>query len=556
MNLILERVYHNEARQPGKLLFTQPLGNGAVRDITWGEALDEARRMAAHLQGLGIPRGSNIAMLAKNSAHFMLAELAIWMAGGCTVAIFPTDSPENVRYVLEHSEAKLLFVGKLDAWGELAAAVPAGLPCIALPLAPVTPEQGIPAWDDIIARTAPLQGRPQRGEDDVAMLLYTSGSTGQPKGVMQTFGSISRVTQALQEDSAARYGPDQQWRMLSYLPLAHCFERAYIECQAFAGGRTHVFFVDSLTSFMDDLRRARPTAFISVPRLWTKFQQAVFAGLPPAQLDAMLANPAMAPAVRKKVLDGLGLADVITAGSGSAPLPGDLKQWYLNLGMDLHEGYGMTEDFAYSHARGYAAGSVGKAHPGVAVRLADDGEILIRSPGQMRGYYKRPDLDAESFTEDGFFRTGDIGHYDENGELRLTGRKKELFKTSKGEYVAPAPIESKLNAHPMVELSIVSGVSQPAPYAVLMLDENLRPRLGDAEVRAQVQGALQKLLQEVNASLAQHQRLAFLVVAGEPWSIQNGCLTATMKIRRSRIEAGVAQEVERWYGKADAVIWA
>ena len=159
MTLILERVYQHEAEKPQQILFTQPLGAGAVRDISWGQAIDEARRMAAHLKSFDFPPGANIAMLAKNSAHFIIAELAIWMAGGSTVAIFPTDTPDNVRFVLEHSEARLLFVGKLDGWEQLASAVPAGLPCIALPLAPVLPGQGMPAWDEIIARTPPLASR-------------------------------------------------------------------------------------------------------------------------------------------------------------------------------------------------------------------------------------------------------------------------------------------------------------------------------------------------------------------------------------------------------------
>jgi long-chain acyl-CoA synthetase len=560
MTLILDRVYQHEAEKPQQVLFTQPLGGGAVRDITWSQALDEARRMAAHLKSFNFPPGASIAMLAKNSAHFIMAELAIWMAGGCSVAIFPTDTPDNVRFVLEHSEARLLFVGKLDGWEQLATAVPAGLPCIALPLSPANLSgqagQGMPAWDEIVARTPPLDGSPQRGDDELAMLCYTSGSTGEPKGVMHTFGSAGRTARGIFDDQAERFGADLHWRALSYLPLAHCYERAWVECLALLSGQTHIFFTDTLASFMDDLRRARPTVFLSVPRLWTKFQQAVFASLPPAQLDAMLANPATADAVRRKVMENLGLADVISAGSGSAPLPGPLKQWYRALGLNLVEGYGMTEDFAYSHSQGTAPGSSGKPMAGVTARLADDGEILVHSPGQLRGYFKRPDLNAECFTDDGFFRTGDLGHYDESGELHITGRKKELFKTAKGEYVVPAPIENRLNAHPMVELSIVGGLGQSAPHAVLMLDENLRPKLGDAAVRSLVQAELEKLLAATNAAMAQHQRLAFIVVTPEPWTIANGCLTSTMKIKRARIEASVAQHVQGWYGSNQSVIWA
>jgi long-chain acyl-CoA synthetase len=296
-----------------------------------------------------------------------------------------------------------------------------------------------------------------------------------------------------------------------------------------------------------------------VPRLWTKFQQAVLAQMPAAQLDAGLANPATAAAVGKKVLAGLGLAEVVRAGSGSAPLPPDLLRWYRRLGLNLSEGYAMTEDFAYSHtgnAGDASVGTVGKPLPDVQARIADDGEVLVKSPGRMVGYYKMPELNAESFTDDGFFRTGDLGRYDEQGRLVLTGRKKELFKTAKGKYVAPAPIENRLNEHPMVELSLVSGPGQPAAYAVLVLDENLRPTLGDPAVRERVETELTALLSAVNEALASHERLQMLVVAREPWSIEAGTLTPTMKIKRARIEAEVAPVVDRWYLSAAPVVWA
>jgi long-chain acyl-CoA synthetase len=458
--------------------------------------------------------------------------------------------------VLEHSEVSLLFVGKLYAWEQQRDAVPAGLPCIALPLSPAT---ACATWDAIVAHTPPLAGRPQRGADELALLLYTSGSTGQPKGVMQSFRSITAVAEGIAKRHVDRYGPDLPLRVLSYLPLAHCYERAWVECFSFVRGTAQVFFTEALPTFMDDMRRAKPTLFFSVPRLWTKFQQTVLAQMPAAQLDAMLENPAMAAAVGKKVLTGLGLEHVVVAGSGSAPLPVELLVWYRKLGLNLIEGYSMTEDFGYSHctrAGEERPGYVGQPLDEVQVRVAEDGEILIKSPGSMMGYYKQPDLNAKAFTTEGFFRTGDLGEYDGEGRLKLTGRKKELFKTAKGEYVAPAPIENRLNAHAMVELSIVSGVGQPAAYTVVVLDEFLRPRTADPEVRARVEAELAKLLDEVNTNLGSHERLRFLVVAREPWSIANGMLTPTMKLKRSRIEAAVAPQVEGWFAAQGSVLWA
>jgi long-subunit acyl-CoA synthetase (AMP-forming) len=194
--------------------------------------------------------------------------------------------------------------------------------------------------------------------------------------------------------------------------------------------------------------------------------------------------------------------------------------------------------------------------PGVQVRLSPEGEILIKSPGQFSGYYKQPELTAASFTDDGFFRTGDLGERRPDGLLKITGRAKELFKTAKGKYVAPAPIENLLNAHPMVELSLVSGLGQSAPYALVVLAEDLRQRQADASVRARVETELEQLLRDVNRQLADYEQLRMLVIAKEPWSIENGLLTPTMKVRRSRIEAAMAPQVAAWYASGRSVHWA
>jgi long-chain acyl-CoA synthetase len=557
--LILDHVYDHETARASQIFLTQPIGGGAVTDYTWQQTVDQARRMATHLQNLQLAPGARIAILSKNCAHFFMAELAIWMAGCTTVAIFPTENAHTIRYVLEHSEASLLFVGKLDTWDQQIPGVPDGLPCLALPLAPAVALQAYERWDTVTGYTAPMAGRPQRKPDDLAMLIYTSGSTGQPKGVMHCFERISHVMQGVQEGGRETFDDVSIERALSYLPLAHIFERAFIECYAFYSGRMHIFFAQSLDTFAQDLLRARPTLFLSVPRLWMKFQQGVFAKMPPKKLDRVLAIPILGKLVARKILRALGLDQVKLAGSGSAPLPVELIVWYRKLGLNLLEGYAMTEDFAYSHRSTNqlkAPGFVGVPYPGVQVRINDQGEVEIKSPGQLVGYYKRPELDAESFTADGFFKTGDLGQQQPNGLLKITGRSKELFKTAKGKYVAPAPIENRINNHPMVESSMVSGLGQAAAYGLVVLAEDVRPKLGDPAVRAQVTAAMTELLHQVNASVADYEHLQMLVIAREPWSIDNGCLTPTMKIKRSRIEAEVAPRVDAWYAAQGAVLWA
>ncbi len=554
--LMLDYIYDHESAHPDAVYLTQPIGGGQVVDYTWAQTLDQARRMAAHLQSRGMEPGARIAILSKNSAHFIIAELAIWIAGGTTVAIFPTETADTIRYVLEHSGASLLFVGKLDIWEQQTPGIPAGLPCIALPLSPPT---AFETWDAIIARTPPLTGRPARAGTDLAMLIYTSGSTGQPKGVMHSFERITAASLGIVTELKSRIGAEVHNRVLSYLPLAHVFERAWVGCGSLVDGNTHLYFAESLDTFLQDLNRARPTTFISVPRLWLKFQQGVFSKMPPKKLDRLLGIPILGRIVARKVLKGLGLDQALLAGSGSAPIPAELITWYRRLGLNLSEGYAMTEDFAYSHNSTdaiNAPGYVGVPMPGVQVRLSDEGEVLIKSPGQMVGYYKRPDLDAESFTADGFFHTGDRGEIRADGLLKLTGRVKELFKTSKGKYVAPAPIENRLNAHPMVEQALVSGVGQSAAYAVVVLAEDLRPKLGDAAVRAKVQQELAGLLREVNQAAPDYEQLRMIVVASQAWTIENGMLTPTMKIRRSRIEAEFEAQLAHWYTSQGPVHWA
>lgn len=545
---MLEGVFHWERTMPDRPWLTQPMGGGVVRDISWRTAADEARRMAAHLRSLGLPPGSSIGILTKNTAHFFLADIAIWMAGHVSVALYPTVTAPTVKQILTHAEARLLFVGKLDAWPSQAPGVPAGLPLIALPLAPPL---DAPTWDELVAKTAPLPGDPTRAPDEIATLIYTSGSTGEPKGVMMTFGAMAASCRSgLQNISGS---PED--RSLSHLPLAHAAERYIVECISMFTGQ-HVYFAESLDTFIDDLRRARPTVFFTVPRLWQKFQLGVFSKMPPQKLDRLLRIPIVSSLVKRKVLKGLGLEHVRLAGSGAAPLPPEVMSWYRRLGLELLEGYGMTENFACSHASRpgrVRVGYVGEANAGVECRISDEGEIQVKSPGMMKGYFKAPELTAEVLTPDGWLRTGDRGEVDELGRLRITGRVKELFKTSKGKYVAPAPIEGKLANHPAIEAVCVGGLGRPQPYGLVML--GLEARQSAAATRAQMEAALAQHLNAINAELEPHETLAFLAVVRDEWQIENGFLTPSLKIRRAAIERQYEPHLDGWYAARRPVVW-
>ncbi|MFT4520302.1 MAG: long-chain acyl-CoA synthetase [Halioglobus sp.] len=548
--LLLDAVYDWERTAPHRIYMTQPLGNGQTVDYTWGETLQQARRMAAHLRSLELPPNSHIALISKNCAHFIICDLAIWMAGHVSIALYPTLNADTIEYILDHSDSRLVFVGKLDGWDDLKKGIPDALPKIALPLAP---PNDYPQWDDIIVQHEPITDSPVPTGDQLALMCYTSGSTGRPKGVMHTFASASVAAQFI----TAELGITGEDRMLSYLPLAHVLERSNVAFGSFFSGM-HVYFSESLDTFVDDLRRARPTLFISVPRLWLKFQMGVFKKFPEKKLARLLRIPIVGGIVRKKVLDGLGLGNVRLAGSGSAPIPAELIQWYGTLGIKLLEGYGMSEDFAYSHMSTpemREAGYVGVKCQGVETRISDSGELEIRSPGNMLGYYKAPELTAECYTEDGFFKTGDRGEYSPKGLLKITGRVKELFKTSKGKYVAPVPIENLLNSDSLIELSCISGSGRQACYATIQLAEDVRPKLNDPAFREEITPKLTALLTSVNTQIEEFESVQFLAVVADEWDISNDFLTPTLKIKRNVVEAAYEGELDAWYASGQKVIW-
>jgi long-chain acyl-CoA synthetase len=336
-------------------------------------------------------------------------------------------------------------------------------------------------------------------------------------------------------------------------------ERAVVEIPSIAVG-LRVYFAESLETFVADLRRARPTIFISVPRLWTKFQQGVFAKMPPARLALLLKIPIVRGRVAKKIKDGLGLGDVRLALSGSAPIPAALLDWYRAIGLELLEAYGMTENFCVSHATKFGevrVGYVGSVRPGVDQKLAESGELLVKSPGNMLGYYKADDLTRDVLDDEGFVHTGDRGELDSKGRLKITGRVKELFKTSKGKYVAPSPIENLLLLHNDVEQALVSGSAMPQPFGLVVLSDAARARLGagGATEKGTFVQSLEAHLDRTNATLDPHEQLEKIVVANDSWTIENGMLTPTMKVKRAAIETRYAAQVDEWYSQKERILW-
>jgi len=530
-------------KTPDREFLLQPV-DGRLRVITFKEATNQARRMAAALVGLGLNPGDKVAILAKNSAEWLLADLSIAMAGMISVPIYPTASADTVAYIVGHSEAKAVFVGKLDEPDAISRAIPRTLPTIAFPYPTIECQY---AWQDLIDKADPISKLHEPAEEDVMTIIYTSGSTGRPKGVVVSYRAYIYGCQAVL--GTVEIGTED--RVLSYLPLAHVVERmALIGPSMYAGAR--IFFVESLDTFAHDLKTAKPTTFGSVPRLWVKFQAGVHSKIAPGKLLLLLAIPLVGRIVARNIRDGMGFANCARFASGSAPISPHTIRWYRKLGIDIGEGWGMTETAGLSCAnipfQANRVGTIGVPVEGTELKISEAGELLIRSPGLFTEYFKQPELTEEVFDDDGFFHTGDKAEWDEKCEgYRITGRVKDIFKSAKGKYIAPVPIESRLSANPLLEQICVMGSGLPAPVAVVVLSEAARHL-----PKANVEESLKATMDDTNGHLESHERLSNMLVVNDEWTTENGLLTPTLKVKRDQLEARYDSAVNRKLGNSIA----
>ncbi|MEQ3636010.1 AMP-binding protein [Alcanivorax sp.] len=540
------------SKQGDAVAFVQPLGGGELREYTWKQVDEEARKMAAYLQSQGMQKGDHVALVSKNCAEWIITDVAIWMAGGVSVPLYPTLVAETVRQIMEHSESKFLFVGKLDDWEIMKAGVPDGVKQIALSLAPADVLQAFPKWPDIIRDTVPLLDVNAPALTDLATIVYTSGTTGMPKGVMHDFEGLSTVG----EKMISLYNLKPDGRMISYLPLSHVAERVAVEIAVLYVGNK-IFFADSLDTFGEDIKRAQPTVFFAVPRIWSKFYQKASEALPPKKLNLLLKIPILNKVIKKKVLGAMGLDECRIALSGAAALSPEIIAWFKKLDLEILEGYGMTENLAWSHSTeegDQQMGWVGTPNDGVECRIGEGGEILVRSVGNLKGYYKQPDKTAEDLTEDGWLHTGDVGEIDGKGRLRITGRVKEIFKTEKGKYVAPAPIENRLSTMPGLELACVIGQGMGQPVALLNITPEEQERLSKSSEKERFHKELEKLLIRVNEVLDPHERMTTLIVCKDAWTVENNLITPTLKLKRNEIEKRYNDAIVQW-SKTRGVVW-
>lgn len=544
MNGPLEYFLHWEKEVPNDIVFRQPFGD-TWKTWTWKKAGEDIRRVAGYLESLNLPPHSHIAILSKNCSEWIMADLAIMMSGHVSIPVYPTLSAAAMREVLEHSDSRAVFIGKLDTNSEFNTGIPDELQKISISTYGIN--EGT-LWENLIKDHPSIKSPVTLKSDDLLTIIYTSGTTGRPKGVMHSMGSFDTTVKMAQKSVIFPARP----RYLSYLPLSHIAERLGGEFEGLYRG-AQFSFPETLDSFAKNLVDTKPNYFIAVPRIWTKFQEKILEKMPQKKLDRLLSIPLLSSVIKNTIKKKLGLNKASLFISGAAPLSKSTMEWYNKLGIEIFQALGMTEDCVYAHFNRPGAnkfGTVGQPMEGLMVKLSEEGELRVKSSCLMKGYYKEPELTAMMYDEEGYLKTGDTGAIDSEGYLTIIGRVKDQFKTDKGKYISPAPIELKMMQNTDIEQVCVVGMGVPQPIALTVLSPN-----GKSKPKEEIIQGLTATMNEINENLESHEQLATAVIMKNDWSIENGLMTPSLKLKRNEIEKIHLSNYPKWYHQEGDVVW-
>ena len=543
----LANFLHWSIHTPANVFLKQPYGT-EYKDYTYEESASQVKKIASYFKNtLKSDAPKHIGILSKNSAHWIMADLAIDYAGGISVPFYPTLTSDQFNQVLIHSDCQILVVGKLDNWEEIKKGIPNHIQILYTPDSPC--QQGT-AWGDIILSDISEENPEESDPESIATIVYTSGTTGTPKGVMITYKAI-KLALNLARDLA--YLEKSNTRFISYLPLCHIAERNIVEFAGIAAGGT-IYFVENLTTFQQNLSSTRPTHFLAVPRIWSKFQEGILLKIGgEKKLNLLLKIPIVSNLIKKKIQKGLGLDQAYFLLTGAAPMPPELSAWFQKIGLYIQEAYGMTENVGlntFMPRHDIRLGSVGKVHPICETRIdPETGEIQMKSDYNTTGYYKAPEITSELYDGD-WLKTGDMGHLDTDNYLKIIGRVKDNFKTAKGQYVAPAPIENQYSLSNLVEQVCVVGINLPQPIALIVATVTAK-----ALNQTQMIEAFDKLRLQINPDFKKYEHIQKIVILQDEWNVENRCLTPTLKIRRMEIEQKFSAQFEAWYSSKESIIF-
>ncbi len=572
------------------------------RTLTWDQLRETALDVAAALVDLGVSPGDRVAIMASNRIEHVVADLGAMHAGAVAMSIYNTLSPSQVAYVAGHSEPAVVVLETADHLARWSEALAAGVSTQVVVIDPQgTPPAGALTWDQLLERGRSVRTRHQAEIDrrwqaiepeQPATILYTSGTTGSPKGVVITHHNVLFEVESGNRTAGLAERDDVENVTVSYLPYAHIAERV-LSLYIPVVGAGHVHLVGDPSQLVAALGEVRPTRFFGVPRVWEKIQTGIGGLLAmetdeakkQAVADAMAVGleyveslqvghetspelqaryDAVSTALLTPMKAMLGLDRVIWAGSASAPMPLETARFFAGLGLAIYDIYGMTETTGSVTACGpghFRLGSVGRAQPGVEMAIAEDGEILTRSPVNTRGYHQNPEATAELIDGDGWVHTGDIGEIDEDGFLKVVDRKKEMIITSQGKNIAPSNIENLLKESPLVGHALAYGEGRPYVVAILTLDPDVAPvvagRLGleyadlaDLAQRPEILGIVGQAVEQANERLSRPEQVKKWKLLPVEWTAESAELTPTLKLKRRVVHSNYADAIDELYASS------
>ena len=544
--------YKWEKKLADRPFLRQPFGK-LWETYTWGEVGLMARKLATGLKSLGLKDKSHIGLVSKNCREWIIADLAITIAGYISVPFFPTLKSYEIKNLLNFGDVDALFVGKLENWDEMKQGVPPNLPIISFPHYKNHSKIDVgEKWFDFINRFDPQTDDFYPKNNDIWTIIFTSGTTGDPKGAVIKYKSLYNTKSVHEDYNPLGIDEGGNNRFISYLPLNHIFERVCIEwtCLRYGG---NLSFVESLESFGQNLSSVSPTAFQGVPRIYSKFQEKILLKIPQTKLTKLLKIPFLSWIIKRKLKKTLGMSKAKVIISGAAALPVELIDWFKTIGIYITNGYGMTENCCVctnlNPYQNHGRGSVGKiSSPDVSLKITDEGEICMKGPFLMDSYYKNKEM-TDSTLQNGWLHTGDKGFIDDDGYLYVTGRVKDIFKTTKGKYIEPAAIESKFgNVDEFSQICLV-GLNCVQPLLLVVPTELAKSNRDQTTIK------ISKILNEVNNDLDNYKKISKIIFVKEDWTPDNEMTTPTLKIKRAKVDEKFSLKYNNWEKSAESIIW-
>ncbi len=547
------KFYEWEQKLRDRPLLRQPFGD-KWEIYTWGEVGQMARKLATGLKSLGLRENAHIGLISKNCREWIIADIAIMMAGYVSVPLFPSLKGEELSFLLDYGDVDLIFIGKIETWEDIKNDIPLQLPVIKFPNYKgfSIVDRG-EEWFDFLGKYNSMKNPNIPKISDLWTLIFTSGTTGNPKGVKLSYFAIDETKNITEKENPLKVDFSGNNSFISYLPLNHIAERVVVEhvCLRFGGSLS---FVESIDSFAKNLRDIQPHIFFAAPRIWTKFQLGILGKLSQNKLDILTKIPIISGIIKNKLKKGLGLNRARSTVSGSAPLSISTIEWFRKVGIYITNGYGMTENCAICSqvdGRNFKKlDSVGRAQYGAEIKIDEpSGEVLMRGPYVMDGYYKNDELTSKTLV-DGWLHTGDKGYLDIDKYLYITGRVSDSFKTSKGEFIEPLTLESYFADIQEIEEICITGLGLAQPIGLVQLSE-----IGKLTPKDELSEILEAKLADINADLENYKKISTLVIVKDEWTEQNKILGPTLKIKRGNVEEMYSSKYSLWTANNSKIIW-